>query len=66
MNCECGFQFAGPGEFRNCAGYVNSFGESVVICPECGRQYANIFSADARMVDGPEIQEQSHDESESL
>ena len=39
MKCECGFQFSGAGEFRNCAAFVTKDGESGVICPKCGNQY---------------------------
>lgn len=37
--CKCGFQFAGPGEFRNCDAFVTKDGHSGVVCPECGTQY---------------------------
>lgn len=39
MNCECGFKFSGPGEFRNCGAFITDKGESGVICPECGKKY---------------------------
>ena len=52
MNCECGFKFSEPGEFRNCRAYVNGAGESCVICPYCGRHYASIHSSNARQVQG--------------
>lgn len=38
MNCHCGFQFAGPGEFRNCEAFILD-GKSGVICPVCKKQY---------------------------
>ena len=37
--CECGFKFAGPGEFRNCSAFIDANGEGGVICPECGKKY---------------------------
>lgn len=39
MQCQCGFKFAGPGEFRNCNAFVTDKGESGIICPACGRTY---------------------------
>lgn len=39
MTCRCGFEFAGPGEFRNCSAFIAESGRSGVICPRCGRQY---------------------------
>ena len=39
MNCECGFKFAGPGEYRNCEAFVTKEGHSGVVCPECGKSY---------------------------
>lgn len=39
MTCECGFQFAGPGEFRNCQVFINEEGRSGIICPRCGKRY---------------------------
>lgn len=39
MKCECGFKFAGAGEFRNCNAFVTSDGRSGVICPDCGKKY---------------------------
>ena len=39
MKCECGFEFSGPGEYRNCSAYIDDYGDSVVICPECGKHY---------------------------
>ena len=29
--CECGFEFAGPGEFRNCEAFVTKEGQGGVI-----------------------------------
>jgi hypothetical protein len=46
MQCQCGFQFSGPGEFRNCAAFITQDGHSGVICPKCGRAY----------VDGQEVE----------
>lgn len=40
MQCECGFKFAGPGEFRNCQAFIMD-GDSGVICPKCGKKYVN-------------------------
>ena len=39
MKCECGFQFAGAGEFRNCPAFVTKQGRSGVVCPDCGNCY---------------------------
>ena len=36
MECKCGFEFSGPGEFRNCEAFVTKEGKSGVVCPECG------------------------------
>jgi acetone carboxylase gamma subunit len=41
MKCECGFKFAGPGEFRNCNAFITSNGDSGIICPTCGNMYVN-------------------------
>jgi hypothetical protein len=41
MKCKCGFEFAGPGQFRNCEAFVTEQGQSGVICPECGTRYIN-------------------------
>lgn len=38
MNCECGFRFSGPGEFRNC-NVITFNGREVIICPHCGKKY---------------------------
>lgn len=38
MNCECGFKFSGPGEFRNCRAFMNK-GKFFVECPKCGKEY---------------------------
>lgn len=37
--CECGFQFAKPGEFRNCEAFVTKDGDSGIICPDCKMSY---------------------------
>ena len=39
--CSCGFQFAGPGEFRNCEAFITEDGHSGVVCPKCGAQYVD-------------------------
>ena len=39
--CQCGFKFAGPGEFRNCEAFINSNGQGGVICPKCGTAYVD-------------------------
>ena len=39
MKCKCGFQFAGPGEFRNCEAFVTGSGQSGVVCPKCNAHY---------------------------
>jgi len=46
MKCDCGFEFAGPGEFRNCnVIFVQFTGEKypvwVSICPKCGTKWRN-------------------------
>lgn len=54
MECACGnFKFAGPGEFRNCEAYIGGTGEDCVICPKCGRHYADIFSSGRRCIIEP-------------
>ena len=37
--CECGFQFSKPGDFRNCDAFIDTEGNSHVICPKCKRIY---------------------------
>jgi len=37
--CVCGFEFSGPGEFRNCPAFVTWDGKEGVICPTCGNAY---------------------------
>lgn len=37
--CECGFKFAGAGEFRNCDAFVTKEGKGGIVCPDCGRRY---------------------------
>lgn len=39
ITCECGFKFSGPGEFRNCEAFIDSQGNSRIICPKCGNCY---------------------------
>jgi len=41
LRCECGFKFAGPGEFRNCEAFITEDGAGGVICPECKREYVS-------------------------
>ncbi len=43
MVCECGFEFSGPGELRNCEAFITDRGESGVICPKCGKKYIDIY-----------------------
>ena len=38
MKCSCGFQFAGPGEFRNCDAFIVD-GKGGVTCPDCGKHW---------------------------
>ena len=46
--CDCGFEFAGPGELRNCEGFVTSRGFSGVECPDCGQQYIDGYQVDIK------------------
>lgn len=39
--CNCGFKFAGPGEFRNCEAFVDSHGHGGIICPDCKQAYVD-------------------------
>lgn len=41
MGCDCGFKFAGPGEFRNCNAFTTKQGKSGIICPGCGKTYVD-------------------------
>jgi len=41
FKCICGFEFAGPGEIRNCEAFVTAKGEGGIICPECKQAYVN-------------------------
>ena len=41
MKCKCGFEFSGPGEFRNCEAFITSNGEGGIVCPNCGQCYVN-------------------------
>ena len=52
MNCECGFKFAGPREFRNCETFITGTGRLGVTCPTCNTSY----------VDGMEIKLEQKDE----
>jgi len=47
MKCDCGFQFAGPGQFRNCQAFVWG-GQSGVICPKCGEHYVGHWKLTAK------------------
>lgn len=38
MKCKCGFEFAKPGEFRNCNAFISN-GKSGIICPKCNTCY---------------------------
>ena len=42
MKCDCGFQFSGPGEFRNCNAFMTKKGHWGLICPTCGKKYVSI------------------------
>ena len=39
MKCKCGWQFSGPGEYRNCNSFITKEGKSGVVCPNCGTPY---------------------------
>lgn len=39
MKCECGFEFSGPGEYRNCECYRDDNGQWWNVCPKCGKEY---------------------------
>jgi len=39
IKCQCGFVFAGPGEFRNCQAYMDDKGQWWLVCPKCGKEY---------------------------
>jgi len=41
MTCPCGFEFAGPGQFRNCEAFVTTTGKSGVTCPQCGKHFVD-------------------------
>ena len=41
MKCECGYEFAGPGEFRREQAFVTKEGDSGIICPTCGTWYVH-------------------------
>lgn len=44
MKCECGFQFSGPGEFRNFQAVlmdIEGIPIWVNICPTCGKKYTH-------------------------
>lgn len=51
MKCQCGFQFAGPGEFRNCPAFVTTEGKSGVVCPVCKAAYVDGRPVDLVWVD---------------
>ena len=46
MNCDCGFEFSGPGEFRNCEAFFTDEGKGGVICPKCGQAYIGLNKVD--------------------
>jgi hypothetical protein len=52
MKCECGFEFAGPGEFRNCEAFITADGKSGVICPKCERTYVDGQEIEVRWPEG--------------
>jgi len=37
--CECGFEFSGPGEFRNCEAYLDNKNQWWIVCPKCKKRY---------------------------
>lgn len=39
MECECGFKFAEPDDYRNCEAFLDENGQWWVRCPECGKEY---------------------------
>jgi len=39
LMCECGFKFAGPGEYRNCEAYLDKDDQWWIVCPKCGMEY---------------------------
>jgi len=39
INDECGFEFSGAGEFRNCNCYLDNNNKWISICPKCGKKY---------------------------
>ena len=41
MKCDCGFQFSGPGEFRNCEAFITNDGKGGIICPDCDKKYVD-------------------------
>jgi len=41
MKCECGFKFAGAGEYRNCEAFITKEGKSGIVCPDCNNSYVN-------------------------
>ena len=46
--CDCGFEFSGPGEFRNCGAFITGKGTSGVVCPECGQEYIEGYPVDTK------------------
>ena len=45
--CDCGYEFAGPGEFRRCEAFITVGGLSGVECPDCGQEWIiNEFTAE--------------------
>lgn len=41
MECSCGFEFSGPGEFRNCEAFITLEGKGGIICPKCKTTYVD-------------------------
>jgi hypothetical protein len=41
LECECGFVFSGPGEYRNCEAFITDQGKEGVLCPDCGNEYVS-------------------------
>lgn len=37
--CECGFVFSGPGQYRNSEAFVTDAGAGGVVCPKCNTHY---------------------------
>ena len=46
--CKCGFEFSGPGEWRNCQAFITADGQSGIECPECGQEYIGDMPVDTK------------------